>query len=397
MGHDSRNHQLEPVNPSAKNTGTQKALIAPAPLKLFRKRDAFRVALVAVSILAATSCKTISFPNDPSKEAQAGKPKTSALHTDPELWKKAITHAGQNEAATFSPDGQKVYFISRDRLAHKQRQLYALDLQTQNERRLTFQDGDVIEVAATADEGSVFYTSTTDEIKERPPLLYPETKDSVFPTTEIYRIRPEDELHERWTTNPGFDGFAHVANEPGRGPHITISRMVGNRVVLYRSGLKTSQFELVLDRADNYLHSFTSLDRRAWRAWVEENNKSRSSRIVWVRRGQKQTEFVTNFYEVRNLHLWDAKEERGLSNAKATDEESQMLFTAKTSVDGPRQAFWMDVGKNCAMTMDLGPGEITSIDISHDQQKILWTLSQGSNAQVFIDQLIRPASLCQAL
>lgn len=363
-----------------------------------RGRDGLLGALILLTLLGATSCQTAPKGADAWKEAQAGRPKTSPLHTDPELWRKAVTQAGQNEAAVFGPDGRKIYFTSRDRLAHRQRQLYVMDLDTRNERRLTFQDGEVLEIAPTPDEGSVFYTSTTDEIKERPALLYPNARTSAWPGTEVYRIRPDDELHERWTDSPGFDGFPQVSAEPGRGPVITISREVESRLVLMRSPLKAPAFEPVLDRTGVYAHSFTSLDRRGWRAWVEENNKSRGSRVVIARRGGKPVEVATGFFEIRALHLWAAQEERGLSSAKEkTEPETHLIFTAKTKLDGSRQAYWVDVAKNCVSPIDLGPGEITSLALSPDQRRILWTLAQGSNAQVFLDDLTRPAGLCAPL
>lgn len=361
-------------------------------------RDLLQAFLIVITILSTTSCQTASKKTETWKEAQSGQPKTSPLHTDPELWRKAVTQAGQNEGAVFGPDGRKIYFTSRDRLAHKQRQLYVLDVDTKNERRLTFQDGEVSEIAITPDEGSIFYTSTTDELKERPALLYPAQQAGAWPNTELYRIRADDELHERWTTNPGFDGFPQVSSEPGRGLAITISRLVESRLVLYRSSVREPGFDLVLDRPGIYLHSFTTIDRRGWRAWVEENNKSRSSKIVIARRGGKPSEVVTNFFEIRAMRLWAAKEDRGLSSSKEKSEpETHILLTAKMKLDGPRQAYWIDVAKNCATPLDLGPGEITSLDISPDQQQILWTLTQGSSAQVFIDTLARPQGLCQPL
>lgn len=353
--------------------------------------------LILLTLLAATSCQTVPKSSEPWKDAQTGTAKTSPLHTDPELWRKAVTQAGQNEAAVFSADGQKIYFTSRDRLAHKQRQLYVMDLDTRNERRLTFQDGEVLEVEVTPQDGSVFYTSTTDEIKERPALLYPNTPPSIWPTTELYRIRPDDELHERWTESLGFDGFPKVSAEPGRPPTITISRVVDARMILLRSGLDSPRFDVVLDRPGTYLHAFTTLDRRGWRAWVEENNKSRVSKIVLARRGMPLADYVTQFLEIRDLHLWAAKEERALSSAKDKTSDAHLLFTAKVKLDGARQAYWLDTANNCAIAIDLGPGEISSLDVSADQRRWLWTLSQGSNAQVFMDDLSKPQGLCQPL
>lgn len=350
--------------------------------------------MVVTAVLSTTSCQTAA-----KKEAAyiAPEVKTSPLHSDPSLWKKAVTQVGQNESAVFSTGGDKILFISRDRLSHKQRQLYELDLTSKTERRLTFQDGEVLEAVYSPYDASIFYTSTTDEIKERPQLFFPDTKTQLWPLTELYHIRGDDELHERWTNSSGFDGFPFVGLDPNRVPTITISRRVGENLVLLRSGLKNPQFEPVLDRPGHFLHSFTTHDREAWRAWIEENSKSRTSKIILSRRGQKQNELMTGFFEIRNLHLWAAKDDRGLSSESTKDNDVHFLFTAKTSLDGPRQAYWVRLAQACAMTFDLGPGQVTSLELSPDQRQIMWTLSQGSSAQIFIDDFVQPTSLCRPL
>lgn len=353
--------------------------------------------LVLTALLTATSCKSSGVKAGEGWKQAAHADLTSALHTDPDLWKKAVTQIGQNEGAVFSPNGEKILVISRERLNHRQRQLYELDLKNKTERRLTFQDGEVVEAVYSPFDRSIFYTSTTDEIKEKPLLFYPELYKSPWPMTDIYKITDGEDVHQRWTENTGFDGFIFIHEDPSRGQAITISRRKGDRLVLLRSGLKTPQFEQVLDRLGVSFSVFYAHRREPWRAWVEESTLARTSKIVVSRRGQKLASLNTKLIELRHLLLWSAKDSRGLSSEKSSDEDVHILVTAKKTVDGPRQAFWIDFAKQCASPFDLGPGEITSLDLSPDQKQLAWTLSQGSTAQVFIDNLAQPTSLCEPL
>lgn len=379
---------MESIHPAAKSTFRK-------PRALIELREILLAVMIIITLLASTSCRSGDTKPDSWEAAQIGVEKTSPLHAEPDLWKKAVTQLGQNENAVFSSSGNKILFISRDRLAHRQRQLYELNLAQRTERRLTFQDGEVLEVTTSPNDGFIFYTSTTDEIKERPALLYPELKNAPLPQTEIYRIQPDEELHERWTNFAGFDGLPFVSQDIGKGAVVTISRWSNDRLILLRSSVQQPRFVPVLDRSGHSIHSFTTLDRKGWRAWVEENTTSRASKVVWLKRGQKPLEVLTGFYDLRHLRLWNNHEDRGLSN-EPTD-EAHLLFTARAQIGGPRQAYWLQLQKNCSTILDLGPGEVTSIDLSPDQKSILWTLSQGPNAQVFLDTLQRPTRLCQPL
>lgn len=87
------------------------------------------------------------------------------------LLAQPLTAEGDNFRPIYSPDGKRILFISESREAHKNAQLYELDLTTRAERRITFHDGDVLAASYFPDGRRVLYSSTTDEIKEDPAYI----------------------------------------------------------------------------------------------------------------------------------------------------------------------------------------------------------------------------------
>lgn len=347
-------------------------------------------------LASTTSCRAPISKDESWKAEQSQFDKTSSLHGDPDFWKKAVTQNGQNEQAVFSRNGEKIYYISRDRMSHRQRQLYELDLKSKQEKRLTFQDGEVLEVVASPFEGSLFYSSTTDELKERPPLLFPESKNAAWPNTEIYRIRPDDDLHERWTLTPGFDGEMWVQNDMSKGPTLTWSHWGPQGLFLAKSTLQSNASEILLDRPGQWLHSYTT-HPRGWKAWISEDPKTRLSQLVLLRKGSGLKEIPLNLYQVKHLWLWGKKEESAVSGKTEIPQQIFALFTGRASLDGPRFAYWIDIDRGCFQNVDFGPGEVGSLALSQNQEQILWSLSQGSTSQIFLDQFHPPTGLCRPL
>ena len=126
-----------------------------------------------------------------------------------------LTDLGNNTLPQFSWDGNELLYLSDQRKNHKQSQLYAVDLGTYQERRLTFQDGQIYD-ALPFSKTQVTYSSTTDENKERPRLFYPDLAEIapaasgnslIFPPTEIYVASLQGLSIERLTEQAGFDGL----------------------------------------------------------------------------------------------------------------------------------------------------------------------------------------------
>ncbi len=96
-----------------------------------------------------------------------------------------VTQLGENWSASFSPDGQRLIYLSRQRALHAMAQIYEYSLGTKKERRISHQDGWIGQVRYIANTSKIIYSSTTDEVKEDLDKLVKEALETKPPTSEI--------------------------------------------------------------------------------------------------------------------------------------------------------------------------------------------------------------------
>jgi TolB protein len=96
---------------------------------------------------------------------------------------KPLTQNGENQMGRFSPDGTKIIYQSRSRIGHKGSQIYILNLANMRERRITYNDGDDFSPSFDSTGKYIFYSSTTDEMKEHP---------TGFPSSNIFAASPSE-------------------------------------------------------------------------------------------------------------------------------------------------------------------------------------------------------------
>lgn len=361
----------------------------------FKKSAASTVSTLIVIplfyLFVGCQSKPIS-PEEQAKETPLPMVSTAPKEETPTDWSKAITKTGKNEKPSFSSDGKRLLFISRDRNSHKHRQLYEMNLENKEERRITYQDGEVFEGILSPDDQSIFYTSTTDEIKERPILFYPELKSEPFPTTEIYRIKPKDDLHERWTSRPGFDGFIHTHTEPGKGLAVTQSRWVGSDLQMYRSYGQRPGFEDVgAKKSGQWNHSFTTHLKKPWKAWVQENSITGATTLLFQKSGGSRQTFDLPTFEVRDLQFVE-------SNSSLADPEMvEFIYTGRTEKMGARKAFWLNITAKCQAPFLKSQSEVSGLQVSPDGKSLAWTLSQANQSQIFMGLIDRGSDTCEPL
>lgn len=112
-----------------------------------------------------------------------------------------VLSQGYNRSAVFSDDGEKIFYISKNRNGHKNTQIHEYDLTMQRDRRITFQDGEILGLFPLEGE-RLLYSSTTDEIKEQP---FVADADPRYPKAEIYQSDLFGNDIQRMTEIPGFD------------------------------------------------------------------------------------------------------------------------------------------------------------------------------------------------
>lgn len=134
------------------------------------------------------------------------KPKKTELPAEVDYLKSkdasVVLSQGHNESAVFSLDGEKIYYISKNRNGHRNTQIHEYNLTMQRDRRITFQDGEVLQ-AFPLEKDQLLYSSTTDEVKEQPFVV---DADPRYPRAEIYLRDSFGNEIQRLTESPGYDG-----------------------------------------------------------------------------------------------------------------------------------------------------------------------------------------------
>lgn len=146
---------------------------------------------------------------------------SSSKNADPAIIKdgaeQVLVDEGQSSQATYSPHNNRLLFVSSARRGHKHAQIYEKDLDTGVERRITFQNGSTMYPRYHPKDNLIMYASSTDELKENPPLLNPTPSVSKLPAPyqdpfEIYLHQLDGLAIHRMTQHPGFDGEARFSN-----------------------------------------------------------------------------------------------------------------------------------------------------------------------------------------
>src|SRR4051812_48354251 len=102
---------------------------------------------------------------------------TQTLAPVPEVKKdgslQIVIEDGESSQAVYNSKGDKILFNSKKRPGHTHDQVYEKDLSTGAERRITFQNGSTFQPRYQPKDQGIIYSSSTDELKENPPLLHP--------------------------------------------------------------------------------------------------------------------------------------------------------------------------------------------------------------------------------
>ncbi len=199
----------------------------------------------------------------------------------------ALVDTGESAQGTFSPDGTRLLFISKNRPSHSHNQVYEKDLKSGEEVRITFQNGDTYFPRYHPKEPWIIYSSSTDELKENPPILQKPEGAQKLPEwyrqpLEIYQHSLKGLEISRLTDHDGFDGEAHFTRD---GSGITWTRVKGQvlEVLTMKRNSKTPQ--VVKGLGPNPSQFTTSMDGK-WRAWIDSDASFGVSKLK-IQNGRK--------------------------------------------------------------------------------------------------------------
>lgn len=184
-----------------------------------------------------------------------------------------ILAQGYNRSAVFSEDGDKIFYVSKNRLGHKNSQIHEYDLFLQTDRRLTFQDGEVFGVVPLNDR-QIIYSSNTDEIKEAP---FTKDMDPRFPKAEIYLSDLLGSEITRLTNSPGFDGEMIWVPAKKQVLMTSVRSKIPGLYWLNLESEKVSPF--AVDKEKTQRSAALSIDGK-FIYWIEEDPKAQTSSIL---------------------------------------------------------------------------------------------------------------------
>lgn len=149
-----------------------------------------------------------------SNEMTLSSPKTTSMG-------KRLTTHGSNSQAFFHSSGTRFLFVSSNRNSHSEKQVYEYDINSQKERRVTFNDG-IAQWPSYLRDTEVVYSSNTDAIKEYPPRLYKELHEKNWAPFDIYSSDLFGNDLKRWTDSleadthptPWKDSFVFLKQRP---------------------------------------------------------------------------------------------------------------------------------------------------------------------------------------
>lgn len=231
----------------------------------------------SVLFLAITQCSS------PQKWTRSGQVLVPRIDVGEDL--KQVTQSGENFDPSFSPDGKKLVFISKNRPHHSYGQVYEIDLEEQKEQRLTFQGAENYNPMYVRGGDWLLYSSATDESKERPILLHSKKKDS-FPGPERYKDPSDLYLHNlkdfevvRLTSHAGFDGDPFWFEKSER---VVFTRRKGSSLYLFSVDVRRPKVIRPFSKAPGLSNWQASQDATS-QVWIDWNKDYASSalRVKW--------------------------------------------------------------------------------------------------------------------
>lgn len=304
-----------------------------------------------------------------------------------------LTRIGENYNGSFSPDGQKVVYLSSKRTQHTHAQAYELSLTTQKERRITHQDGWIAQIRYIPGVNKFIYSSTTDEIKEdlgrliqeisnpsKPQFSFEDLETNPYIENlgqlpfEIYISELDGSGIQRVTESEGFDSIAS-ASPTLRVAAFTSFRTGDGELYQWSYGNKTIQRLTIANGTD--LQPSYSPDGKQL-AWIHQTSPNSNLSSIWISSAiVRQPKPLFRRPAVYLNPVWYTDNKTILFSSNFEDEKNLELY-----------AYNLDT--KCIKRLTVSEGSDKEPAISLDGKKIIFTSNRGGSHQIYMMDLVLP-------
>lgn len=336
-----------------------------------------------VAMIVLGGCQT----SGPTKSRFAGQvaPAIPAGYTPARAVQLELT--GENCCAQPLPNGQQLIYLSRNRPRHEHFQVYIYDDQTKQERRLTYHDGDDQGPTWDARTNRIFYSSTTDYLKEKPQFLLnalgrPVAETPAPTPRPLWRLQPFDlyaagrdgTAISRLSHEEGFEG--EMTLNPAK-PEMLFTLVRGVDSVLYRASTDGSDVRPFIKGDGLDSEAKFSPDGREV-VWVRASRDGKSSQLWIAKSDGRKARALTDLAGLQLSPAWTANGQDILFSSNSAEAANFELFLIRKDGSCVRR-----------LTYELGFDGLPSA--KSDGKQILFTSDRSGPYQLFEMDLLAPA------
>jgi Tol biopolymer transport system component len=335
--------------------------------------------LIGLALLISTSCKH-------QGETKLGAPEVPQAEVGSA---ERLTELGENFQATYSSDGQRILYVSRNRADHRNAQAYERNLSLKKENRITFQNGEVLHPRYVPGKDEILYASSTDELKESSPFLREKLKQTepvsnlppeLQEPSEIYLHRLDGSGMVRLTTHPGFDGWPVPFPANGANKDRVAWTELEKNFLRVRTISQAAHNESSLTKlpANSAQYSPSPAPKSSDAAWITFTDDFKASHL-WLQQGKNLKELAPDLVGIKTDLTWDAS-------------GTQLLFSFQPTPTTPYEIYSVNADGECLTKQSKGKADERYPSLSPDSTMLIFSSDARKGWQIYRRTWTRPCS-----
>lgn len=256
--------------------------------------------------------------------------------------------------------------MSQSRATHQQTQVYVYDLSNLAERRVTYQDGQCDSPIFIKQSGDIVYTSTTDEIKERPSLLRKDNSNEI--PSELYLSDINGSNIRRLTKHPGFDG--NPVDRPGKLNAIYFSEQSpdGAKKIMQMNLNSDQPFQIIAKKGISIEEFTPSATGKKW-LWVENDLEKKQSSLWLAEKIIAKAQAL--------------KMPQGQYQDFSWIDDSHLLLSAKLEGKKNFELMTYETDKKCLRPFLADKSNLTEPQLTSNQRSLIFVSDIGGKRQIY--------------